>query len=129
MKTRANGPIGIVLALLLASGVQAAMAASAAAQPHEAAKGQAPPTQREKVDRARLFPAEAVTRHVLALGEKRLAYTATAATQPYANAKGELTAHIFSVTYTLDEPEPGRPITFVFNGGPGAASAYLHLGA
>jgi carboxypeptidase C (cathepsin A) len=129
MKTRANGPIGIALALLLASGVQAAITATATAQPHEAAKGQAPPPQREKVDRARLFPAEAVTRHVLVRGEKRLAYTATAATQPYANAKGELTAHIFSVTYMLDQREPGRPITFVFNGGPGAASAYLHLGA
>ncbi len=129
MKTRANRPIGIALALLLAPGVQAAMTASATAQPHEAAKGQVPPPQREKVDRARLFPAEAVTRHVLALGEKRLAYTATAATQPYVNAKGEVTAHIFSVTYTLDDREPGRPVTYVFNGGPGAASAYLHLGA
>jgi carboxypeptidase C (cathepsin A) len=47
---------------------------------------------------------------------------------------GAVAAEIFYVAYTLrDEanpgPQPQRPITFVFNGGPGAASAYLHLGA
>ena len=36
-------------------------------------------------------------------------------------------AEVFSVTYTLDGPD--RPVTFVFNGGPGASSAYLHVGA
>ncbi|RWJ80643.1 MAG: peptidase S10, partial [Mesorhizobium sp.] len=48
--------------------------------------------------------------------------------------KGDVTAEIFHVAYTLRpepsrEPDPRRPVTFVFNGGPGAASAYLHLGA
>ena len=39
------------------------------------------------------------------------------------------TAEIFSVSYVADSAESGRPVTFVFNGGPGAASAYLHMGA
>lgn len=37
-------------------------------------------------------------------------------------------AEIFSVAY-LQEGAKGRPLTFVFNGGPGAASVYLHVGA
>lgn len=38
------------------------------------------------------------------------------------------TAEIFSVSYVASSAEAGRPVTFVFNGGPGAASAYLHVG-
>ncbi len=39
-------------------------------------------------------------------------------------------AEVFSVAYTLDGADPGtRPVTFVFNGGPGASSAFLHVGA
>jgi carboxypeptidase C (cathepsin A) len=83
----------------------------------------------EKADLARLFPADAVSHHVLAVGDKRLAYTATAGTVPLVGRKSEVTARIFSVAYTLDEKAADRPVTFVFNGGPGAASAFLHLGA
>ncbi len=43
-------------------------------------------------------------------------------------------AEIFHVAYLKQDSDPGtrsqhRPLTFVFNGGPGAASAYLHMGA
>ncbi|HET7571238.1 MAG TPA: hypothetical protein VFJ77_01065 [Gaiellaceae bacterium] len=38
-------------------------------------------------------------------------------------------AEVFSIAYVADDPEPNRPVTFVFNGGPGAASVYLHIGA
>src|SRR6201986_4515433 len=37
-------------------------------------------------------------------------------------------AEIFSVSYIADRDEDG-PVTFVFNGGPGSSSAYLHRGA
>ena len=37
-------------------------------------------------------------------------------------------AEIFSVSYVAN-PDDHRPVTFVFNGGPGASSAYLHMGA
>ncbi|TGS82252.1 peptidase S10, partial [Mesorhizobium sp. M2D.F.Ca.ET.178.01.1.1] len=63
-----------------------------------------------------------------------LDYQAKAATLSLLSGKGDVTAEIFYVAYTL-RPSEGeakaapRPITFVFNGGPGAASAYLHLGA
>ena len=74
-------------------------------------------------------PAEAVSRHTVGQGESRLAYTASAGTLPLSGPKGEVTAHIFHVAYTLEAPQATRPITFVFNGGPGAASAFLHLAA
>ena len=38
-------------------------------------------------------------------------------------------AEIFSVSYVADGGGAERPVTFVFNGGPGASSAYLHMGA
>jgi carboxypeptidase C (cathepsin A) len=37
-------------------------------------------------------------------------------------------AEIFIVAYTKQDPEPDRPVTFAFNGGPGSASVWLHLG-
>jgi carboxypeptidase C (cathepsin A) len=38
-------------------------------------------------------------------------------------------AEIFSVSYVAEGGGEERPVTFVFNGGPGASSAYLHMGA
>jgi carboxypeptidase C (cathepsin A) len=71
---------------------------------------------------------EARTFHSVGQGDARLSYTATAGTLPSSSAKGEVTAHIFHVAYTIDD-KAERPVTFVFNGGPGAASAFLHIAA
>ena len=38
-------------------------------------------------------------------------------------------AEVFSISYVADGADADRPVTFVFNGGPGAASAYLHMAA
>ncbi|RRI05905.1 peptidase S10 [Mesorhizobium tamadayense] len=72
-----------------------------------------------------------VTEHSLTIGGRKLDYQAKAGTLSLLSGKGEVTAEIFYVAYTQQSPAPSkeRPITFVFNGGPGAASAYLHLGA
>ena len=48
---------------------------------------------------------------------------------PLRDAHGKTLANIFYVAYRREPQDAKRPITFVFNGGPGAASAYLHLGA
>ena len=48
---------------------------------------------------------------------------------PLRDAHDKTTAKIFYVAYWREPQDTKRPITFVFNGGPGAASAYLHLGA
>src|SRR3982074_2860926 len=57
-------------------------------------------------------------------------YRAVAETIGLTDGKGEPTASVFTVSY-LAEPAAGgqRPVAFVFNGGPGAASGFLHLGA
>ena len=58
-----------------------------------------------------------------------LAYRAEAAWMALRDDDDEPVADIFSASYTADEAGPSRPVTFVFNGGPGASSAYLHVGA
>jgi len=75
-------------------------------------------------------PAQSITHHQFAVAGQGVAFTATAATLALTNDKNEQQAGIFYVAYTRDGADPDRrPITFVFNGGPGSSSAYLHLGA
>jgi len=61
---------------------------------------------------------------------KALNYTATVAQMPLKNPAGETEAHIFYMAYTLDDvTDPARrPLTFCFNGGPGSASLWVHMG-
>ena len=69
------------------------------------------------------------TEHELPLGDRILRYTASAEWQTL-REKEEPVGEMFHVAYLAKDVEPSqRPITFIFNGGPGAASAYLHLGA
>jgi carboxypeptidase C (cathepsin A) len=73
---------------------------------------------------------ESITHHSFKVGGVEAAFTGTAATLPLADDKGDNRADIFYVAYTRDDAAiESRPITFVFNGGPGSSSAYLHLGA
>jgi carboxypeptidase C (cathepsin A) len=70
------------------------------------------------------------TRHTLTLGGKRLRYTATAGLLPLREELKDPKAYVFYVAYTkADEKSASRPLTFCFNGGPGSASVWLHLGA
>ncbi|HTG33222.1 MAG TPA: peptidase S10 [Thermoanaerobaculia bacterium] len=72
-----------------------------------------------------------VTRHSLSLDGKTYPYTATAGTLLLRNDEGTVTASVFYIAYTLDgvKDPASRPVTFSFNGGPGAASLWVHLGA
>jgi carboxypeptidase C (cathepsin A) len=80
-------------------------------------------------ERESLLPPASTTHHTLPLADAPLNYTAQAGTVPLPGTDGKTKAEIFYVAYTRDPRNTKRPITFVFNGGPGAASAYLHLGA
>ncbi|MBT3070213.1 peptidase S10 [Rhodomicrobium sp. Az07] len=77
---------------------------------------------------AQHLPTDSVTRHTVTLDGKPFAYKATAGTLPLFGPKGEVAAKMFYVAYQAGDA-PARPITFVFNGGPGAASAFLHIAA
>jgi carboxypeptidase C (cathepsin A) len=70
-----------------------------------------------------------VTHHSVTVDGKSLNYTATVAQMPIKDASGETEAHIFYMAYTLDGSEASkRPLTFCFNGGPGSASMWVHIG-
>ncbi|MFZ1702319.1 MAG: hypothetical protein WBO10_07790 [Pyrinomonadaceae bacterium] len=71
-----------------------------------------------------------VTKHSINVGGRQLNYTATTGFMPIKNAvSGETEAKIFFMAYTLDNAPARRPLMFSFNGGPGSASVWLHLGA
>jgi carboxypeptidase C (cathepsin A) len=74
------------------------------------------------------LPPASTTEHTIKLGGTTLPYSATAGTIPLHDPHGKMLASVFYVAYTREPGDAKRPITFVFNGGPGAASAYLHLG-
>jgi carboxypeptidase C (cathepsin A) len=83
----------------------------------------------ERGQETRKLPPDAVTQHVLELPDRILRFTATAGALQLTDPQGALQAEISYVAYVRDGAEPGaRPVTFAVNGGPGAASAYLHLG-
>jgi len=115
----------IVLAMMLAGTISVASAQDAvkdrpqanAAEHHEPGKGV-----------LRLLPADAITEHSIDTSRGKLAYTATAGTLAFYDQSGEQSASVFYTAYVAKDAPPNRPLTFVFNGGPGAASAFLNLG-
>jgi carboxypeptidase C (cathepsin A) len=71
-----------------------------------------------------------VTHHQMTLDGKVLKYTATTGRLPIKRGDGKIQAEMFFVAYTLDGQDASkRPLTFAFNGGPGSASVWLHMGA
>jgi len=123
----------LLLALTL---VIAAGTVSAQERPHRwQARQQAEKTQLEQQTAAaqdsvlRLLPPDSVTEQSLDIPAGTLRYTATAGTLPLFDQSGEQSAAIFYTAYVARNAEASnRPITFAFNGGPGAASAFLTLG-
>lgn len=102
--------IGVLLAV-------PAGAAHAAAAPAEAPAPAA-------IDRPAI-----VTRHSGTFGGRTIAYTATVEGLTVATGPRGEAARIVSFTYTRDRVDPARrPVLFLFNGGPIAASQYLHIG-
>ena len=74
--------------------------------------------------------APVVTHHEITLDGKVLKYTATTGRLPIKRADGKIEAEMFFVAYTLDGQDAAkRPLTFAFNGGPGSATIWLHMGA
>src|SRR4029078_4131069 len=76
----------------------------------------------------RLLPADAVTDHSIDTPRGKLSYTATAGTLAFYDQSGEQSAAVFYTAYVAKNGSANRPLTFVFNGGRGAASAFSHLG-
>jgi len=73
------------------------------------------------------LPADAHVEQSTTVDGKTLKYTATVGTLPVKNAEQKTVGEVVFTSYIVDGPN--RPVTFAFNGGPGAASVYLNLGA
>ena len=71
-----------------------------------------------------------VTHHSLTMDGKPIPYTATAGNLLVRSDSGEVVGSFFYVAYSKDGEEARkRPVTFVFNGGPGSSSIWLHMGS
>ena len=78
----------------------------------------------------RRLPDDSTTKQTLDLPGRTLNFAATAGSIRVFNEKGEPLADIATTSYELDGADRAmRPVTFLFNGGPGASSAWLQFGA
>ena len=99
-------------------------------EPTPAQPGQKPGEDKKEEHYDMTEVAPIVTHHQIAVAGKVLKYTATAGRLPIKRPDGKIEAEMFFVAYTLDGQDLSkRPLTFAFNGGPGSASIWLHMGA
>ncbi len=119
-------PVGLTInAQEKAATQQATPSQQNSAQPHgsgdEQKDGKESPIPPEK---------SAVTHHELSAGGKALKYTATAGTLLIRDEEDKPYGSMFYVAYTQDGADAGtRPVSFLYNGGPGAATLWLHMGS
>ena len=115
----------MTLRLLAASALLVTGAALAQPAPPQGKAGEA----KEAPAPAIPPPTVSVTRHSGTFGGQRVNYTATAGETYLKAADGTPRAAIFSTSYVREPRDPRRPVTFLFNGGPGSGSVWLHMGA
>jgi carboxypeptidase C (cathepsin A) len=73
---------------------------------------------------------DAVTHHTIVLGGRTLAYSARAGTITLRTVDDQPTARVFYTAYTLDGADLSkRPVTFLYNGGPGSSTIWLRMGS
>ena len=138
IRLRAPRHVRIALALLLFSvGTARAQDAPQPSQPAATPSGQktgeagAPGNKSDPpASEQHRLPADSTTKHTLALPGRTLDFTATAGSIRLFGDKGEPQADIAYTAYQLNGVDTRtRPVTFLFNGGPGASSAWLQFGA
>src|SRR5271170_535170 len=107
-------------------------ARSAAQEPAKDAKpADAKPADAKATPDAPPKEESSVTDHTIRIGDQTINYKATASTTLLKDDKGEPTALMYSTGYTRSDVKDfsQRPIAFIYNGGPGSASVWLHMGA
>src|SRR5215467_12728940 len=120
-----------VFGLVVGLGLARPAAAQAPALAQE--RGTRPPEARpeEKCDANTYKEESSVTEHSIRAGGQTISYKATASTTLLKNDKGDPTGLLYSVAYTKNDVKDlsTRPIAFLYNGGPGSATMWLHMGA
>ena len=123
----------VAMLVALCAGIFFAAGAPAADPPDapKIAPAQAPEKGAEKAPpKSPSFDKVSVTHHVARINGEDLRYTATAGYLQTQDSAGKPRAEVFYTAYVKDDADkPGRPVTFAFNGGPGAASMWVNLGA
>lgn len=112
--------------MLLAGLVLAGSASAQQAPVREAAPAAAASPAPAAAERT---PNRSVTRGSGIFNGVRVDYTATAGETFLPGPDGAPRAAIFSTSYVRTGNDPNRPVTFLFNGGPGSGSLWLHMGA
>lgn len=124
---------GCVAAFLLALNACAQTGTPApapAAEPAPLAKAADVPVAPVVAQTAEPAPYRQVTEHSFIANGQEVSYTAIAGDTWLRDMDGNPTASIFSFTYLrTDVQDTNRPVVFVFNGGPGSASLWIHMGA
>jgi len=75
------------------------------------------------------LPADRTVRQSAVIGGRTIAYDATVGTISVRDEKDKTIGQVVYTAYVVPGRDPGRPVTFAFNGGPGASSVYLNMGA
>jgi carboxypeptidase C (cathepsin A) len=85
----------------------------------------------EKPAQTPVWPSDSVTRHQIVIDGKTIAYQAMAGVLTIKDKADAETGKMFYVAYVADRPKGAapRPVTFVYNGGPGSSSLWLHMGS
>ncbi len=109
-------PIAVAIAVALALAVPAAVAAQ--------------DDNGHTVADVEYFPGDAITRSSVVIDGQTVEYSARAGTLPLADADGKTLANVFYISYTKEGVTDlsERPLLFSFNGGPGSASIWMHIG-
>jgi len=120
---------GLIAALFMACCALPAFGQGRGGQP-----SQTPPASNDSIPRAETSGEKeekiSQTSHTLRLDGRDVKYTATTGTLPIRLDNGQVAARMFFVAYTKDgEDVKTRPVSFLYNGGPGAATIWLHMGS
>lgn len=133
MNSRFPGIALAIFGVLAPASIFAQKPAPPSTPPAEKPKDDKPKDDKAKEDKDKKAPEEKIvtSKHAVSIGGQEIKYTATAGTILLKLEDGTPKASIFYMAYTKDDAGDvsQRPITFTFNGGPGSASVWLHLGA
>src|SRR5215469_15259603 len=121
VKIRVKNPCVLLLVLAAMSVQTAAVRAQENKPAEKPAEAPAAPPKEES----------SVTDHTIKIGGQTIPYKATAATILIKNEKDEPTALIYYTAYTRSDVKDmsQRPVSFLYNGGPGSSSVWLHMGS
>lgn len=127
-----KGSLVFAATLLLCTAAAAGLAAQAQERP--GGEGRTPTAAAaapDKCDEKATKEESSVTDHTIKIGGQTIPYKATASTTLLKNDKGEPTGLLYSAAYTRSDVKDlsNRPVAFLYNGGPGSATMWLHMGA